>query len=566
VKYTKRVAFLLFIIAFVVMSESVNYIGIVRSMPKMWIVDDDGEADFHTIQEAINAAASGDTVYVKEGTYYERVVVDKRDLTLVGDGWVRTVIDGGGVGTVIKVTADNVVISGFTIQNGGSRPGLEVLGYADVTDNRVTKNKIGIHVCSECRIAENVVTGNGQGILLYFSSEVRVEANNLTGNTVGISLHGSSNNVIKGNRVTESVPGGHGVTLLSGSSNNTVVGNFIVNNSHGMWFSGSYNNLVLENTIANNGILGIELTDSSNNILYHNNFINNKKHVTINKPNIWDGGYPTGGNYWSDYRDRYPNVWDEYQGEGQDVPGSDLIWDSPYVIDKDNRDRYPFVTPYGELFDFTAPITTDDYDGLWHNKDFVVTLTAFDDLSGVAETCYRINNGTLKRVQVDGHPLVNTEGTNNTIEYWSIDWAGNEERHHVLVGVKLDKTKPVANAGQDVTVRLGSIISFDASDSSDSLSGIVSYEWDFGDGTKGTGVSPSHNYTEPGNYIVTLTVRDAAGNSGSDSIIVKVLSASPQDRSIWLIGPIPAILILVIFTALFIKRRKARRYRRRKRK
>jgi PKD repeat protein len=95
------------------------------------------------------------------------------------------------------------------------------------------------------------------------------------------------------------------------------------------------------------------------------------------------------------------------------------------------------------LEDDILPATTDDYDGLWRNSDFTITLAATDHESGVAETYYRINNGPIKAVSVDGQPLITTESANNTLEYWSIDNAGNKELpHKVLTGIKLDKTVP----------------------------------------------------------------------------------------------------------------------------
>ena len=105
------------------------------------------------------------------------------------------------------------------------------------------------------------------------------------------------------------------------------------------------------------------------------------------------------------------------------------------------------------FIDSRAPVTTDDYDDLWHNTDFTITLMAIDYESGVAETYYRINNGPIKAVSVDGHPLITTEGANNTLEYWSVDNAGNEELpHKILTGIKLDKTKPSSSISFDGTV------------------------------------------------------------------------------------------------------------------
>jgi PKD repeat protein len=96
------------------------------------------------------------------------------------------------------------------------------------------------------------------------------------------------------------------------------------------------------------------------------------------------------------------------------------------------------------LEDNIPPITTNDYEGLWHNSDFTITLTTTDRESGVAETYYQINSGPVKAVSVDGQPFITTEGANDTLEYWSVDKAGNEELpHRILTGIKLDKTKPL---------------------------------------------------------------------------------------------------------------------------
>jgi hypothetical protein len=71
-------------------------------------------------------------------------------------------------------------------------------------------------------------------------------------------------------------------------------------------------------------------------------------------------------------------------------------------------------------------------------------LTTTDCESGVAETYYQINSGPVKAVSVDGQPCITTEGANDTLEYWSVDKAGNEELpHNILTGIKLDKTPPL---------------------------------------------------------------------------------------------------------------------------
>ena len=70
--------------------------------------------DYSTIQGGINAANSGDIVFVRSGTYYEHVTISK-SLTLQGENRDTTIINGSGTGNVIYVTSDEVSFSGFAV-------------------------------------------------------------------------------------------------------------------------------------------------------------------------------------------------------------------------------------------------------------------------------------------------------------------------------------------------------------------------------------------------------------------------------------------------------------------
>jgi hypothetical protein len=126
------------------------------------------------------------------------------------------------------------------------------------------------------------------------------------------------------------------------------------------------------------------------------------------------------------------------------------------------------------ILDTTPPTTSHNYDGLWHTSDITIVLSSNDILSGVSEIYYRVNNGPIKRVSVDGQPVIITEGANNTLEYWSVDNAGNEEPHKILTEIKLDKTAPTGsiminnNAVYTNTISVTLILS-----ASDITSGVV---------------------------------------------------------------------------------------------
>lgn len=80
---------------------------------------------------------------------------------------------------------------------------------------------------------------------------------------------------------------------------------------------------------------------------------------------------------------------------------------------------------------------------------------------------------------------------------------------------------PVADAGSNIQAQVGESIQFDGSDSYDPDDDLLTYHWDFGDGNTASSVSPSHEYSTPGNYLVTLTVDDGL-LTDSDSITVTI--------------------------------------------
>jgi parallel beta-helix repeat protein len=296
-------------------------------------------------------------------------------------------VTGGNYGTggIILVSSSNNIVSGNDATSNGN-DGIYLASSSDnvVSGNNATANSevgIGLDSSSDNSISGNNMTNNFNGIELDFTSNNTVYGNNMTnnqygvwlrssiGNTVsgnymtnngaGVGLGGSSNNTVSGNNITDN---GDGVYLYS-SSNNTISKNNITNNWNvfsmepnpwvGVWLGYSSNNAVSENNITNNWdgiVLGYWigpagqtlLRPSFSNEIYHNNFINNTSQVSTDQSaNVWDDGYPFGGNYWSDYTGL-----DDNSGSYQNETGYDWIGDSPYVIGENNTDRYPLMHPY----------------------------------------------------------------------------------------------------------------------------------------------------------------------------------------------------------------------------
>ena len=194
------------------------------------------------------------------------------------------------------------------------------------------------------------------------------------------------------------------------------------------------------------------------------------------------------------------------------------------LIVADNEGARDSITKTITILELEPPVTSHNYDGLWHNTDFTINLTASDNHSRVAETYYRINNGPIQEISIHGQPQITTESNNNTLEYWSIDTSGNEEQHHTLSDIKLDKSPPKAKAGEDITINEDTPIILDALNSTDNIQ-ITKYAWTIFDNNLQQIQEKKTNYTfqTPGMYIVTLKVTDAALNSDTDTINITVL-------------------------------------------
>jgi len=258
-------------------------------------------------------------------------------------------------GYVAIVNSTNITMKDLTLSNNGQ--GL-LLAYATnlVVQNVTCFNNIrGIHmVLSNNNIlVENNVSKNAEsGFLLVTSSNNDIHGNNVTYNKWGIHLSYSplllargQENIIRDNKVTNN----YEAIVLSASENNRISGNKIIKNEHYGLMLGfsSDNNIVLENIIMSNKY-GIWIDSSSHNFICHNNFVNNTIHAGISayesSTNVWDDGYPSGGNYWGDYTGA-----DLKSGQSQDHVGGDGIGDIPYVISDNNQDKYPLVSACRKL-------------------------------------------------------------------------------------------------------------------------------------------------------------------------------------------------------------------------
>jgi parallel beta-helix repeat protein len=294
------------------------------------------------------------------------------------EGWDINASSANGI--EIRDTTAYFVIRNCYVHNGGNR-GIWFFNVKNgkIDNNLFKNNSTGIYLDfhSENNLISNNIVGNSEygvwiyrsdnniisnnvaensnyGILLYANSSHNLISNNIVQNNVhSINLSESNNNLIENNTVENNEVG----ILLHSSGNNFVSNNMMINNGSGIYLNSSDNNLVTNNTVENShhGAVysiavppagsGIYVYNSNNNLIVHNDFVNNATQAYDNGSNYWDEGYPSGGNHWSDYAGG-----DNNRGENQDIPGSDNIGDTPYLIPGGaNRDRYSLMNSIAEV-------------------------------------------------------------------------------------------------------------------------------------------------------------------------------------------------------------------------
>jgi len=163
--------------------------------------------NYSSIQEAIDNASDGDTVFVYNDSspYYENVKVNK-SLNLIGEDKDTTVINGIKFRDVVHISADEVNISGFTIRNNGDYNGIKISSnFNTIIDNSISNNGDGIEIfCSYFNTIKGntISSNNNNGIYLYISNYNTIRDNIITSNNkYGIKIKWSRFNIIIKNNI-----------------------------------------------------------------------------------------------------------------------------------------------------------------------------------------------------------------------------------------------------------------------------------------------------------------------------------------------------------------------------
>ncbi len=281
-----------------------------------------GEGNYTSIQEAINAASNGDTIFVYNGMYKENVVIDK-SINLIGESIDETIIDGNRSNDVIRVEAGNVKIANFTIQYSGRKEnmaGIYIVGsYCRIENCKIIKNNRGIYmisdnnvirdcsinICSKSCIA--VYGGNHNnfnnlslssagwcGIYIWGGNSIIENCSIRDCGTRGIYLYNGGHNTIKNCVITDTQI--HGITLLLSDNNVITNCSFSSHKYFGIYLNQSNSNLISKCESFENKISGVFIKMCSQVVVEECNIVNNKDsgiqiissdNIFINNNNIY---------------------------------------------------------------------------------------------------------------------------------------------------------------------------------------------------------------------------------------------------------------------------------------
>jgi len=458
------------------------------------IVDDDSEASFRSIQEAVNNSSSGDVIFVYPGIYNESVEVRVQNIQIMAKSGYPEVRS-------FTVSAGNVIINGFSVQQYITTSLIEVKNCSIKRNQFLGNNSDGTpgiwgEDCFNCTFSDNVLlnssielqTSGGttnvtianntiQGGTIHLSG---VSENKITNNTIsnailnttdtrGITFFEAHDNYVANNHISNS---NYGISMTRLSGNNNFVNNTLASNDVGISATDSASgNNITSNTITNNNI-GIWMEDSSNNMVTDNKVELNRKYGVYLNQISYEAPYT--GTTWF-----YNNIFNNTVNLFNDTSNHYTT----YVM------NYAGIVPVSWNTTKTAGtnVVSGPYLGgnYWAKPDGTgLSQTCNDwDRDGICDSLY-----TISVHDIDYLPLV------------SMSQQQSQQQQPVF---------PVANFSTNIIsgyVPL-SILFTDLSQNA------TSRVWDFNDDeiADSSDANPVYVYTASGTYTVNLTVSNANG-------------------------------------------------------
>lgn len=505
----------------------------------------DSADDLTAIQNAINAAASGDTVYVPSGTYYlSGSLQGKTGIKLLGQGRDTTILKYNGTGTGAMVSlnnTNNVEIGALTLDANNSM----------TLDAGIWSEPGSGHNIHDNRI-KNLAKTSGFapfGILMSAAPNVTIKNNDFvnmgTGSMWGAAMRvgwGSNAPVIEGNTIANTGRGGIFVNDgVDGAviRNNVITGSGIFNEGLGIELHTNVNHSIVEDNQVDHWL---SVVRSEYNAIRRNTVHTTDSTVkgigleimsnhSVTSDNLVDGGQQvgmqqspgTGYQLWNYNTIKNIVMWGmQLQGEGTGETEQfqyfykNTIKDGPIG---NPAAAYPGYDGNAVRIHGNSKNITFDSNTITNNgrKAIEITTAAGTDRISFVNNVITNNGGP----SIDQYPssASDLEWENNTV-------TGNGTNTQLTSRGYAGDAKPTANFTAPTSVQLGQSVTF-TNTSSDNGS-IAENLWDFGEGVPVTTVSPTYTYQKAGNYRVSLVVWDNTGRANIKEQTINVYSGPPD--------------------------------------
>jgi|GEM_PF-3321545 len=413
-------------------------------------------------------------------------------------------------GEIILAGVEGAVIDGF-------RASSATVGVCILQSNRVTLRNLDIQEMNN-------------GVYISASSNVTVEDSTLVGSNYAIAAHSSKDLIIQ--RCNINATGGYYSIAFTYDYNALITKCNMSGGERGVHLFRSENITVTYCRIENTKSYAIYAFSMSRNCLFHHNsFISTNRGGVqaysddpTNRFNDTEGF----GNYWSDYRGRYPNA-----------TRNGVVWETPYEVDGAGgaKDFFPLV---GEVENVPPVIQDLTADEATTGDPFSFIASVSDD-SPITRVNLTFWMGSWERQDVgmvlEGERWlynITVPGNSTSPIHYSIgaeDAFGNRAQTPVKVVSISDNDPPVSVPGENLTASVGEMVVLNGSGSHDNID-IANYTWRIdtgGDVIELYGKVVSHTFDSPGNYTATLTVRDSAGLTNSSTILITILEVTDTD-------------------------------------
>ena len=331
----------------------------------LWSSNDNIIEDSVSSNNALGILLHGTTVFdsvnnvIKDckvfNNYYHGIILNSAHGSLLTNTVINCEISNNGyIGLTLqdtfnnniinnKFTNDGLFIISETLQNFihniennsvNNKPLLYYLNQSNLVIDEEDIGQILLVNCTNSYLNNLNISDTDLGILSAFSKNISINNSCLTDTLLGIYVIKSSNHFISNCSIFNNTL--FGIQIMNSSFFNIYSNNFGYT-VYGL-VSGGVSKCIISKNIFRNNQIGIVFFDSFNNEIYLNNFIGNNQHANDDSNNIWDDGRY--GNYWDDYKERYPDA------KKLLLKG---IWDTPYSIPNgDNQDKYPLIKPDGK--------------------------------------------------------------------------------------------------------------------------------------------------------------------------------------------------------------------------